>query len=238
MTANTADFMPGPPDTRYTLIARLPAVAVNDIDQAAWQEFVQAYEPFLYSFARGNGLQDTDARELVQQVLVSVAGSIQRWQPSEPGESRPRFRAWLRTIARNHLLNHLKSQSRQPGSGGTTNLRQLSELSEVPASSSDLIDAEFRKAAFRHCAAQVQREVKSDTWQAFWLTAVEGNSCHAVAQKLEMRVGSVYAARSRVIARMRSAVEAFWDDDDQTTLKANDSNRTQINYHIDRGGER
>lgn len=206
--------MPGPPDTRYTLIARLPAASVDDVDQAAWQEFVQAYEPFLYSFARRNGLQDTDARELVQKVLVSVAGSIQRWQASEPGKPRPKFRSWLRTIARNHLLNHLKSQSRQPGSGGTTNLRQLSELSDAPSKQHDPIEAEFRRAAFRHCAAIVQREVSPDTWQAFWLTAVEGHSCSTIAQQLKMRLGSVYAARSRVIARLRASVNEFLDGND------------------------
>lgn len=228
--------MPGPPDTRYTLIARLPAATVGDVDQAAWQEFVGAYEPFLYSFARSHGLQDTDARELVQQVLVSVTGSIQRWQPSEPGQARPRFRAWLRTIARNHLLNHLKSQSRQPSSGGTTNLQQLHDLADAAAGDKDPIEAEFRKAAFRHCATQVRREVKPETWQAFWLTAVEGNSCQAVAQRLNMRLGSVYAARSRIIARMRSAVDAFWDGDEWTAAERSGS--TDSNNHTDQGGAR
>ncbi len=226
--------MPSPPDTRYTLIARLPAASISDVDQAAWQEFVQTYEPFLYGFARCHGLQDTDAREMVQQVMVSVAGSIQRWQPSEPGQSRPRFRAWLRTIARNHLINHLKSQSRQPGSGGTTNLQQLNELSDVATGDNNPIEAEFRRAAFRHCVAKVQQEVKPETWQAFWLTAVQGNSCQAVAQRLEMQLGSVYAARSRVIARLRASVRSFWDGEEAEATEGPSSNN--FGNHPDQGG--
>lgn len=42
--------------------------------------------------ARRRGLQHADARELVQEVLVAVAGAIERFDPDQSKES---FRGWL-----------------------------------------------------------------------------------------------------------------------------------------------
>ena len=53
------------PDTRSSLILRL----ADNVDGEAWDEFVEIYEPFIYRYARRRGLQDADARELVQDVL-------------------------------------------------------------------------------------------------------------------------------------------------------------------------
>ena len=43
--------MPGVPDTRASLILRLPRTE----DAEAWREFVAIYEPFVHRFARRNG---------------------------------------------------------------------------------------------------------------------------------------------------------------------------------------
>ena len=52
------------PETRASLILRLPSRG----DAEACAEFTSIYEPFVYRFARRGGLQDADARELVQEV--------------------------------------------------------------------------------------------------------------------------------------------------------------------------
>ncbi len=45
------------------------------------------------------------------------------------------------------------------------------------------------------------------TWQAFWQTAVEGESGAAVAAELGLSVGAVYVARSRVLARLTEQIQ-------------------------------
>ncbi len=52
----------------------------------------------------------------------------------------------------------------------------------------------------------MQDAVAPKTWRAFWETAVEQRAVPAVAAELEMTEGSVYIARSRVLARLRECV--------------------------------
>lgn len=210
--------MPSLPDTRYSLIARLPLANVEAGAQAAWQEFVEAYEPFLYGFARKHGMQDTDAHELVQLVLVAVAKNVAKWQPGAEGDARPRFRAWLTKVARNQLINQWKA-SRAAGLGGTTNLRRLHD--EEDGAANDALGEEqiaYRREVFLYCAARVKQEVQSQTWAAFWATTVDGLTCAQAADQLGMKLGSVYAARTRVIARLRTEAKRLVGDETEETL--------------------
>lgn len=51
------------------------------------------------------------------------------------------------------------------------------------------------------------------TWDAFWLSAVEGQSVEEVARQLEKTPGTICAARSRVIRRMREKVTEMGEED-------------------------
>ena len=50
------------PNTRASLLIRLRDAG----DERAWAEFTQIYAPFIKRVARGRGLQDADADDLVQ----------------------------------------------------------------------------------------------------------------------------------------------------------------------------
>ncbi len=89
MTKSDSDF----PETRASLLLQLQA---GD-DQDGWQEFVAIYRPIIYRLARKRGLQDADAQDLAQQVLLSIAGAIERWHKHDEST---RFRHWLRRVAR------------------------------------------------------------------------------------------------------------------------------------------
>ena len=64
--------MPSPPETRASLIVRLPDPA----DTRAWDEFAAVYAPLVYRLARRHGLQPADADDLVQEVFSAVAQSM------------------------------------------------------------------------------------------------------------------------------------------------------------------
>jgi RNA polymerase sigma-70 factor (ECF subfamily) len=68
---------------------------------------------------------------------------------------------------------------------------------------------EHRREVFRWAARQVRQEFHQETWDAFWLTAVEGRAVEAVAEELAKNAGAIYAARSRVMRRIQDRVTEY-----------------------------
>src|SRR5687767_14676256 len=63
-------------------------------EPACWDRFVQLYTPLLYDWARRLHLQDADAADLVQDVLLALVRKLPEFE-YQPQKS---FRAWLRTM--------------------------------------------------------------------------------------------------------------------------------------------
>jgi len=198
------------PLTRVTLLARL-----RDPGNAeAWREFVRLYGPVIYRFARQRGLQDADAADLMQDVLRSVAHHIGEL---EYDRRKGTFRGWLYTITRNKIYNFLLAQRRRPRARGDENHQEC--LDTAPArESSDSLEHQWEREYQRQLSWQamerVRHEFQPHTWQAFWLTAVEGQAAASVGQQLNMSPGAVYVAKCRVLARLREEVQQLLDQQD------------------------
>jgi RNA polymerase sigma-70 factor (ECF subfamily) len=188
------------PTTRASLLLRLR----DSEDHEAWVEFVTLYEPVIYRSLRQRGLQDSDARDVMQDLLLAVSRSIDRWE-ARPGQGT--FRGWLGRVARNLTVNWLKQRGRRPVISGGSELQAM--LDALPAADDpDTIefDRELRRAEFHRAAEQVQGEVRPTTWRAFWETSINGVSAEETGRKLGMTPGAVRVANCRVLARMRAAV--------------------------------
>lgn len=190
------------PETRASLILRLTDAA----DAAAWDEFTAIYGPLTYRLARRRGLQPADSDDLVQEVFARVARSVEDWLENE---QRGRFRAWLFSIARNAAINLLtRPKNRTLAVGGTDAANRLAEVAS-PEQATDEFDIEYRREVFRRAAEQVRGTVTQKTWRAFWLSSVEAHAIADTARQLDMSVGGVYIARSRIMARLRQYVQEF-----------------------------
>jgi RNA polymerase sigma-70 factor (ECF subfamily) len=192
--------VPQPPETRETLIRRLP----NAADVEAWDGFVEIYEPLLFRLARGRGMQPADAEDFVQEVLTAVVKNIDRWVANE---DRGSFRAWLFRIALNLGVNFLTRPKHQRlGTGDSQIARMLEELPAASADSSELFLKEYRRELFRWAADRVRKQVSDQQWMVFWLTSIEERPIAEVAKEYRMSVGSIYIARSRVTKRIREMI--------------------------------
>jgi RNA polymerase sigma-70 factor, ECF subfamily len=195
--------MPLTPTTRASLLMRL----CDSEDHEAWVEFVTLYEPVIYRSLRRHGMQDADARDAMQEMLLAVSRSIQHW---DPDEQRGSFRGWLRRVARNLVIDWLRQPVRRaiPAGGELQSILDALPAASDPASIE--FDRELRRALFHRAGERVRGEVKPATWQAFWETAVLGTSAADAASKLGMSVEAVRVAKCRVLARVRAAV-AEWE---------------------------
>jgi RNA polymerase sigma factor (sigma-70 family) len=192
--------MPEPPDTRASLLVRIR----DPHDTEAWRQFVQLYAAVVYGYARKRGLQDADAADLMQEVFRSVASAAGRL---DYDPKRGSFRNWLYTVTRNKLYNFLDGRRRhERGSGGSGAQQVLEERAVQEEDAAALWDQEYERRVFGWAAEQVRGEFQPATWQAFWLTAVEGKSARDAGVELGLSPGAVYVARSRVTARLREQV--------------------------------
>lgn len=191
---------PSPPETRASLIVRLPDAA----DAAAWSEFVAIYSPLVFRMARKQGLQLADAEDLVQEVLSAVAKQVEGWLQRE---DRGKFRAWVLRIARNIAINML---TRRPhggaGIGGSWH-QKLDQVIDPLDDTASTFDIEFEREIYRWAAEQVQAAVADSTWQAFHLTHIEGMSIADVSKKTGLSEGAIYIARCRVMDRLRKVAK-------------------------------
>jgi RNA polymerase sigma factor (sigma-70 family) len=188
------------PSTRPSLLLRIR----DPRDERAWGEFLEIYGPLVHRLARLKGFQDADAADLTQEVFRAVALAIDRW---DPDPNRGSFRGWLFRISRNLMINFLIGRSRQPIAAGDTSMQLLLEAQPAAGAESELFETEYRRRLFRWAADHVRPEFRETTWDAFWLSAVEGKTPKEVAEELKMSLGAVYIARSRVLARIRAAIE-------------------------------
>lgn len=200
--------MAEPPKTRVSLLARLK----DGHDNSAWAEFVQLYAPVIYGFARKRGLQDSDAADLMQEVLRSVARNAARM---EYDPKRGTFRGWLYTVTRNKIYNFLNGQKNRPRAVGDSAAHErLDAVPDRTVDSDDDWELEYQRRLSAQAMEAVKHEFQPNTWKAFWGTAVEGRAAQEVGDELRMTPGAVYVAKSRVLARLREEVQQMQAEQD------------------------
>lgn len=184
-------------DTSPSLLERLR----QPEPEAAWVRFVDLYTPLLYHWARRTGCRDDEAADLVQEVLTLLVRKLPEFT-YEPGKS---FRAWLRTVAAN-CWHNLRRRREPPRAANAS----VSE--EIAAQQADPFwEAEYRRHLVGRALELMRTDFAETTWRACWACAVEGRPAADVARELGVRVGTVYAARSRVLSRLRQELADLWD---------------------------
>ena len=178
------------PSTRVTLLVRLRQ---DPYDPAGWHEFVDRYGPLIYRWCRQWNLQDADAEDVTQDILVKLCQKLRdfRYDPSLA------FRGWLKTVA-HHAWRDFENRRRVRAGAGDG--RSEDRLLTVQARD-DLVqklEEAFDLELLELAKARVRRRVASHTWEAFRLAAIEGMPVAEVAARVHLQVAMVYVAKSKV----------------------------------------
>lgn len=186
--------------TRASLLIRIRDVR----DHEAWCEFVEIYLPVVYRFVRRLGLQDADAADTAQEVLRTVSA---RMPTFDYDRDAGKFRNWLLTVARSRTADLVERHRKEGNGTGDSRVEDLLDDQSARAAATDgQWEQEYRRGLFDWAAQKTRRNFTAQTWQAFWLTSVEGRKTPDVARALDMSVGAIYIARSRVLVALRTCV--------------------------------
>jgi RNA polymerase sigma-70 factor (ECF subfamily) len=187
------------PQTSETLLSRLRR---SPTDQAAWGEFVDRYGPMIYDWCRRWHLQEADARDVCQDVLLRLARLMRTFSYDRAGS----FRGWLKTLTRHALANFTARRKR---TGAITSDPRAAGLLTTVAAHEDLVqrlEEEFDRELLERAMARVRRRVEPHTWEAFRLLALEGWPGARAAVQLHMKVATAFVARSKVQHLLREEI--------------------------------
>jgi RNA polymerase sigma factor (sigma-70 family) len=186
--------------TQRTLLERLAQSGGQN--QAAWSEFVDRYGRRIYGWCLRLGLQEADALDVSQTVLLKLAERMKAFA-YDPTRS---FRAWLKTITR-HAWQDFVSSPRtallaRGGDGANERLESVAACDDLTHALEDQFDLELLETAMQ----RVRLRAAPRTWRAFAMTALDGIPAPEVARRLEMKIARVYAARSTIQQRLQEEV--------------------------------
>jgi RNA polymerase sigma-70 factor (ECF subfamily) len=193
------------PLTRPSLLLRLR----DPSDRAAWDTFLDLYGPFLHRFCKGRGLQDADAADVTQEVLLQVHRSIRQW---EYRPEKGRFHQWLYKVTRSKFNNFLTSQAARVQAQGGAEANGFLEMVASPDQ-----ETAWSEALTLHLLHEAKNRVRPRfdelTWRAFELVWFEKRPLDQVAQELGRTTAWVSVAKSRVKKQLEQVVQELADDD-------------------------
>jgi RNA polymerase sigma-70 factor (ECF subfamily) len=189
--------MPAKPgdETSISLIHRL---GKSPADPQAWDECVERYRPMIRAWCLKWRLQESDADDVVQEVLVSLVDAMRRFQ-YDPARS---FRGWLKTVTQ-HALSKFVTRRRKDVGRAAAPAEMLAEFADARTDLEHQLDETFNTELLELAMHLVKKRVKAVTWDAFQLTAIQGLSGEAAAAKLQIPVPNVFVARNRVQKMLR-----------------------------------
>lgn len=177
--------------TSMSLLARLR----KDVeDKRAWGEFLDRYGPLIYRWCSKWKLQDADAQDVTQTVLVKLAEKMRTFC-YDPARS---FRAYLKTLTHYAWCDFLEARKRGGSGSGDSAVLEVLNTIEARDDLVEHLNAQFDQEILEEAMARVQERVEPRTWQAFRLTALDGLSGADAAAQLQMKVATVFKARSKV----------------------------------------
>ncbi len=193
--------------TSPTLLGRLRR---SPNDESAWRDFVGRYKKLILRWCGQWGLQSADAEDLTQNVLLQLSRQMDRFEY----DPMKRFRSWLKTVSYRAWCDFLEQRRRQEdAASGDSQVMELLNSQEAYDDLLKKLEDEWQLELLEEAMRLVQQRAQPQTWEVFRLLTQEKLSGAEVAQKLDMKVGAVWVARSRVQKMIQEEIRALEDLD-------------------------
>jgi RNA polymerase sigma-70 factor (ECF subfamily) len=191
--------------TRASLLSRVRDPA----DDAAWREFEATYRDLIVSYCRARGLQQADAEDICQQVMLRLSGTLRGFR-YEPGKGR--FRHYLGRAVRNTIIEKL---ARPKGPPRRIDSGVLAALPADPAEDEDEIwEREWTDYHYRRALATIEATFDKRSVVVFE-RLLAGESIDGIAQEYDMSTQAVHKVKQRIRNRMQALILQQIRDEDE-----------------------
>ena len=161
-------------------------------------EFARIYSPLLYRMARKRGLDEHDAEDLMQQMMLELLRLLPRFQYDR---SKGSFKGFLKKMTGNRVVDLYRKKK------PLLDPEALENVVETEDASDEAFDREWQKAHLIAALDAIRPQVKPSTFQSFQLFALEGWPIERVAETLGLTRNQVSQNKRRVIQRLKAQVE-------------------------------
>lgn len=190
----------GPSTTSPSLIAGL---AEGPANATAWAEFVRVYFPHVLRWCRAHGLQEADAADVAQEVLLWLC---RKAETLRDGHVRS-FRAYLKRVVLSAVSDWSDRRRADRLATGDSDVQErlwsMPAREDLAARIEAAYDVELLEIALR----EVESRVQPRTWQAFRMLALEDRTGADVAAELGIEINTAYVARAKVQRMIRAVID-------------------------------
>ncbi|NQZ59514.1 MAG: sigma-70 family RNA polymerase sigma factor [Lentisphaeraceae bacterium] len=194
------------PDKQYKTSQTLLLRARNSHDKNAWNEFSEAYRPFIYHVLKCMQVHQDDIDDLHQDILIRLWKKLALYD-----SGKGKFRSWLSFVVRNIVLNSFqKSETR------IEKMAQLAKHYEDNAAShtevEKMIEREWKTHLLKLALENIQSLFSGKAVEAFELS-LQGQNNTEIALNLKLTLNSVKALKNRVkiryVAELKRLINNF-----------------------------
>ena len=205
MATGADEFIP----TRKTLLSRLK----DWQDQDSWRDFFNTYWKLIYSVAIKAGLTDSEAQEVVQETVITVAKKMPDFRYDRAIGS---FKSWLLTITRRRITdqyrkrrpNSVSEEAAVSESERTTRTPTLNQIAAPTSFDFEAVwDQDWERNLTDVALEKVKRQVRPKQFQMFDLHVVRGWPAQKVAATLHTTMARVYYAKFKLTRLLRREIK-------------------------------
>lgn len=189
------------PDTRTTLIRRL----ANDRGDA-WRTFLAIYGPLVYRIARRAGLGDSDAEDVLADVMRNLVQAVGRG--FEVDHEVGLFRSYLKTLTSHAIVAHRRKQKRNCSSTAAEHV-----VAADPPPVSEWESAE-RIERWQLCLERLSESaaVRARDYEAFVRYALDAEPAEAVARDYQITANRLYGIKHAMIRKLQRIWKQLEDE--------------------------